>query len=161
MWGTLPGATDETIYIMAHRDGWFDASGDNASGVASMVGLAEHYGKIPQAQRKRTMIFVALDGHHNSGEGSAVGNEWIIAQPAEAVRQDGAGDQRRAPIDDSDAVAAALLQRQRDRLGQYLHAAAVVRRRSVASRAPEDCRRCVQAVRRDDGSLSESDAAGE
>ncbi len=78
IWGTLPGATDETIYIMAHRDGWFDASGDNASGVASMIGLAEHYSKLPQAQRKRTMIFVALDGHHNSGEGSAVGNQWII-----------------------------------------------------------------------------------
>jgi hypothetical protein len=77
IWGTLPGATDETIYIMAHRDGWFDASGDNASGVAAMLGLAEHYGKIPQAQRKRTMIFVALDGHHNSGEGSAAGNQWI------------------------------------------------------------------------------------
>jgi hypothetical protein len=78
VWGTLPGATDETIYIMAHRDGWFDAAGDNASGVASMVGLAEHYGKIPQAQRRRTMIFIGLDGHHNSGEGSAVGNRWII-----------------------------------------------------------------------------------
>ena len=78
VWGTLPGATDETVYIMAHRDGWFDASGDNASGVASMIGLVEHYGKIPQAQRKRTMIFIGLDGHHNSGEGSAVGNRWII-----------------------------------------------------------------------------------
>ena len=42
-----------------------------------MIGLAEHYSKVPQAQRKRTMIFVALDGHHNSGEGSAVGNQWI------------------------------------------------------------------------------------
>ena len=79
VWGTLPGATDETIYIMAHRDGWFDAAGDNASGVASMIALAEHYGKIPQAQRKRTIIFIGLDGHHNSGEGSAVGNAWITA----------------------------------------------------------------------------------
>ena len=77
IWGTLPGATDETIYILAHRDGWFDASGDNAGGVASMLGLAEHFAKIPRAQRKRTMIFVALDGHHNSGEGSAVGNKWM------------------------------------------------------------------------------------
>ncbi len=41
VWGTLPGVTDETIYIVAHRDGWFDAAGDNAGGVASMVGLAE------------------------------------------------------------------------------------------------------------------------
>ena len=52
VWGTLPGATDETIYIVAHRDGWFEASGDNAGGVASMVGLAEYYSKIPQAQRR-------------------------------------------------------------------------------------------------------------
>ncbi len=79
IWGTLPGATDETIYIFAHRDGWFDASGDNGGGVASMLALAEHYGKRPRAQRRRTMIFVALDGHHNSGEGSAPGNKWIVA----------------------------------------------------------------------------------
>lgn len=42
VWGTLPGASDETIYVTAHRDSRFDASGDNASGVASMAGLAEH-----------------------------------------------------------------------------------------------------------------------
>ena len=77
VWGTLPGATDETIYIMAHRDGWFDAAGDNASGVASMIGLAEHYAKIPQTERRRTMIFLGLDGHHNSGEGSTVGGRWL------------------------------------------------------------------------------------
>ena len=77
VWGTLPGASDETIYIMAHRDGWFDASGDNAGGVASMIGLAEYYAKIPKAQRRRTMVFIGLDGHHNSGEGSAVGGKWL------------------------------------------------------------------------------------
>ncbi len=77
VWGTLPGASDETIYIMAHRDGWFDASGDNAGGVASMIGLAEYYAKIPKGQRRRTMVFIGLDGHHNSGEGSAVGGKWL------------------------------------------------------------------------------------
>lgn len=77
VWGTLPGASDETIYIMAHRDGWFDAAGDNASGVASMVALAEFYAKTPQAERRRTMVFVGLDGHHNSGEGSAAGGKWL------------------------------------------------------------------------------------
>ena len=77
VWGTLPGATDETIYIMAHRDGSFDASGDNASGVASMIGLAEHYARIPQAERRRTIIFLGIDGHHNSGEGSGVGRQWM------------------------------------------------------------------------------------
>jgi hypothetical protein len=77
VWGTLPGATDETIYIVAHRDGWFDASGDNAGGVAAMVGLAEYYAKAPRAQRRRTMVFIGLDGHHNTGPGGAVGGVWL------------------------------------------------------------------------------------
>jgi peptidase M28-like protein len=77
VWGTLPGATDETIYIVAHRDGWFEASGDNAGGVAAMIGLAEYYAMIPQAQRRRTIVFVGLDGHHNTGPGSAVGGVWL------------------------------------------------------------------------------------
>ena len=78
VWATLPGATDETIYLMAHRDGWFDASGDNASGVASIIGLAEHYAKIPQSERRRTIVFVGLDGHHNSGEGAGMGRMWMV-----------------------------------------------------------------------------------
>lgn len=77
VWGTLPGATDETVYVIAHRDGFFDAAGDNAAGVASMIGLAEHYAKIPMAQRRRTMVFIGLDGHHNSGAGAAVGTNWL------------------------------------------------------------------------------------
>jgi peptidase M28-like protein len=85
VWGTLPGATDETIYIVAHRDGWFDASGDNAGGVASMIGLAEYYAKIPRAERRRTMVFIGLDGHHNTGPGSAVGGVWLN-DPANKTR---------------------------------------------------------------------------
>jgi hypothetical protein len=77
VWGTLKGTTDETIVIMAHRDGWFDAAGDNASGVASMIALAEFYSKVAQSQRRRTIVFIGLDGHHNSGEGSNVGGNWL------------------------------------------------------------------------------------
>ncbi len=68
VWGTLPGTTDETIYITAHKDGWFEGASDNAGGVASMRGLAEYYAHLPKSQRRRTMIFIGLDGHHN-GEG--------------------------------------------------------------------------------------------
>jgi hypothetical protein len=78
VWGTLPGASDETIYLIAHRDGWFDAAGDNASGVASIIELAAHSARIPQAQRPRTLVFVGLDGHHNSGEGAGVGRIWMV-----------------------------------------------------------------------------------
>ncbi|MGH9321936.1 MAG: M28 family peptidase [Vicinamibacteria bacterium] len=83
VWGTLPGTTDETLFLIAHRDGWFDASGDNASGVASILGLAEHYARIPQAERRRTIVFLGIDGHHNSGEGSAVGQRWLTEHRAE------------------------------------------------------------------------------
>ena len=65
VWGTLPGATDETIYILAHRDGWFDAANDNASGVATMVGLAEFFSRMPRAERRRTIHFLGTSGHHN------------------------------------------------------------------------------------------------
>ena len=77
VWGTLPGATDETIYLIAHRDGWFDAAGDNASGVSSIIALAQYYATVPQAERRRTLIFVGLDGHHNSGAGAGVGRRWM------------------------------------------------------------------------------------
>ncbi len=78
VWGTLAGATDETIYVVAHRDGWFDAAGDNAGGVATMLGLAEHFAKVPQNQRRRTIIFIGLDGHHNIPDGS-YGTTWLAA----------------------------------------------------------------------------------
>lgn len=79
VWGTLPGATDETIYVIAHRDGWFDAAGDNASGVASMIGLVEYFAKQPH--RRRTMVFIGTDGHHNIRPGE-FGNEWLVANRA-------------------------------------------------------------------------------
>ena len=47
VWGTLPGATDETIYVVAHRDGWFDAAGDNAVGVADLSLLADAFNSTP------------------------------------------------------------------------------------------------------------------
>lgn len=78
VWGTLPGMTNETIYVIAHRDGFFDAAGDNASGVATMLGLAEHFAKIPRSQRRRTIIFIGTDGHHQVKPGG-FGREWLVA----------------------------------------------------------------------------------
>jgi hypothetical protein len=85
VWGVLPGATDETIYVLAHRDGWFEGASDNASGVATMVGLAEYFAKIPRVQRRRTMVFLGSAGHHNSTETtghatahSNVSGSWLV-----------------------------------------------------------------------------------
>ena len=62
--GTLPGATDETIYVLAHTDGYYDAALDNASGLAVMETLAEYFSRIPKEKRRRSITFVATSGHH-------------------------------------------------------------------------------------------------
>ena len=80
IWGTLPGMTDERIYVEAHRDGWFEAATDNGSGVATMLGIAEYFAKVPRDERRRTIIFVGTSGHHNSGPNSAA---WLAEHQAE------------------------------------------------------------------------------
>jgi peptidase M28-like protein len=62
--GTLPGTTDEDIIIMAHIDGFFEGALDNGSGVAVMMGLLDHFSKVPQAQRRRAIRFMGSAGHH-------------------------------------------------------------------------------------------------
>ncbi len=74
VWGTLPGTTDETVMITAHRDGWFEGANDDGTGVATLVGLAEYFAKVPQAQRKRTIIFLGTSGHH---DGTAESGVWL------------------------------------------------------------------------------------
>jgi hypothetical protein len=78
IWGTLPGATDESVVVVAHRDGWFEGANDNAAGVATMVGLAEFFAKMPKEQRKRTIYFVGTNGHHDNGAESGA---WFASHP--------------------------------------------------------------------------------
>jgi len=84
VWGTLKGTTDENIYVEAHRDGWFESATDNASGVATMLGLAEYFAKVPAAQRRRSIIFLGTSGHHNSGPNSAA---WLAEHHEELFRK--------------------------------------------------------------------------
>jgi len=78
IWGTLPGMTDENDVIVAHRDGWFEGANDNAAGMATMIGLAEYFAKIPKEQRRRTIIFAGTNGHHDNGAESGV---WFLEHP--------------------------------------------------------------------------------
>lgn len=64
VFGTLPGMTDETIIVMAHMDGYYDAALDNASGMAVMIGLAEHFAQVPVTERRRNITFIGTAGHH-------------------------------------------------------------------------------------------------
>jgi hypothetical protein len=66
--GTLPGARgalgEEDITVLAHMDGYFRAALDNGSGLAVMIGLLDHFARVPQAQRRRSIRFVGSAGHH-------------------------------------------------------------------------------------------------
>jgi hypothetical protein len=74
VWGTLPGTTDENVVIVGHRDGWFEGANDNGTGVATMIGLAEYFAKIPKEQRRRTIYFLGTSGHH---DGAALSGKWL------------------------------------------------------------------------------------
>lgn len=70
VFGTLPGTTDEDIYVLAHLDGYFEAALDNASGIAVMLALAEHFAARPAEERRRNLVFVGTAGHHVGSPGS-------------------------------------------------------------------------------------------
>jgi hypothetical protein len=76
VWGELPGMTDERIIIFAHRDGYFDAASDNASGVATTIGLAEYFATVPKEKRRRTIQFIGTPGHH--GNVGLRGARWLL-----------------------------------------------------------------------------------
>jgi hypothetical protein len=76
VWATLPGTSDEQVLVVAHRDGWFEGANDNAAGVATFLGLAEYFAKVPKAERQRTIVFLGTTGHHNS---TAESGAWLAS----------------------------------------------------------------------------------
>ncbi len=70
VWATVPGTSAEEVLILAHHDGLFEGAFDNASGVATLLGVAEYFAKVPQAERKRTIKFVATAGQTDGGQGA-------------------------------------------------------------------------------------------
>jgi hypothetical protein len=70
VWGTLPGTTDENIIVIAHQDGYYEASLDNASGQSVMMTLLDYFSQVPKDQRRRSITFVATAGHHVGSPGT-------------------------------------------------------------------------------------------
>ena len=75
IWGVLPGTTDENIVVMAHTDAYFDGASDNASGMATMIAIAEYYARVPRSQRRRSITFLTTT--HHSPTGPDAGIRWI------------------------------------------------------------------------------------
>jgi hypothetical protein len=69
VYAVLPGASSEEVLVMAHTDAFFQGAMDNASGMATAIDIARHYAAVPQAQRPRTMVFVATPDHHHGETG--------------------------------------------------------------------------------------------
>ena len=100
VFGTLPGTTDEDIYVLAHLDGYFEAALDNASGIAVMLALAEHFASRPAEERRRNLVFVGTAGHHVGSPGSALD----ARQPRDGARRRRPDDQLRARLGEADGV---------------------------------------------------------
>ena len=83
VWGEIPGTSDERIMVIAHRDGFFEGASDNASGVATVVELAEFFARIPPQDRGRTITIIGTPGHHNEGQAAM---DWLIENRETAFR---------------------------------------------------------------------------
>lgn len=62
----VPGRSSEVVVVDAHADAWFDGAGDNADGLAVILGLARHFAR-PANRPARTLAFVVSAGHHTPG----------------------------------------------------------------------------------------------
>jgi hypothetical protein len=92
-----------------------------------LLGLAEYYAKVPKAQRRRTFVFVGLDGHHND---AGVGRMWMVAHKDELFAQTAV-----AINAEHTSTLQTYFYGENIRKTKHVHRAVVVRRRSVASQA--------------------------
>lgn len=72
VWGTLPGMTDENVLIMAHTEAPMQGAMDNASGIGTMIELAQYYASLPKSQRKRTITFLTTSAHHTPAPNAGI-----------------------------------------------------------------------------------------
>ena len=67
--GYLRGRSDSAILLTNHLDGFFAGANDNASGIATMVGIAARLAAVPEQKRKTHFYFAGLAAHHDAAAG--------------------------------------------------------------------------------------------
>lgn len=67
--------SSEYVVLIAHTDAWFEGATDNATGLAALAALADHFAARPSNTLKRNLLFVATAGHHN---GPAAGTFHMV-----------------------------------------------------------------------------------
>ncbi|MBS0361388.1 MAG: hypothetical protein JSR98_08405 [Proteobacteria bacterium] len=64
VWGVLPGAGDEVVVVNTHTDG---CNAMEENGGLAVTSLAWALSRIPQAERKKTYVFLMTTGHFSQG----------------------------------------------------------------------------------------------
>lgn len=74
-----PGA----VGVFANLDGFFSGASDNASGLATVVGIAQRLARGPRLARRSDLYFAGLSAHHDGGAGLRA---FIEADPRRFAR---------------------------------------------------------------------------
>lgn len=74
------GALGGSLLVCAHYDAWFTGALDNATGVAGLIGLAEHFAALPVEQRPRDILFLGVTGH-DAGYPYGGISHWAATHP--------------------------------------------------------------------------------
>ncbi len=70
VWGILPGASDEIIFISSHHDSPFKGASEDAAGTAQVLAQAWAWSQVPGEKRPRTLLFACTAGHFYGGIGA-------------------------------------------------------------------------------------------
>jgi hypothetical protein len=71
IWGTLPGASPETILIASHHDSPYRGAIEDGTGIAQLLAQAWAWSRVPREQRPRTLVFLASAAHMYKGIGAS------------------------------------------------------------------------------------------
>lgn len=67
--GYLPGKGQLGVAFFNHLDSFFSGANDDASGLATTIGLVHRLSRLPVEKRLADFFFVALSAHHDGAEG--------------------------------------------------------------------------------------------
>lgn len=77
----IPGTGDGVVIVIAHLDSYFYGANDNATGVATLLSLAEFFSSRATPRLDSTLVLVATGAHHDE----SIGVEHFIDNNADTL----------------------------------------------------------------------------
>ncbi|MCH8333647.1 M28 family peptidase [Candidatus Sumerlaeota bacterium] len=85
VYGLIRGETEEYVILTAHLDAYFYGAYDNATGLATLVHLAEYFARKESSAPRRNILFIGTGAHHSGLPGTpytsvalqSVGTAWF------------------------------------------------------------------------------------